>query len=73
MALIDNPADVPSPCIGICQLDEARRICIGCRRTPMEIAEWSGASSDRKRAILARLRQQPSGSAAPQYRREAGG
>ena len=30
---------VPSPCIGVCMLDEAR-CCLGCHRTVDEIAHW---------------------------------
>ncbi|RRC98682.1 DUF1289 domain-containing protein [Amphritea balenae] len=32
-----NP--VPSPCIGVCALDE-QDVCIACRRTAIEIGEW---------------------------------
>jgi uncharacterized protein len=34
---------VASPCIDICRLD-AKGVCVGCRRTLDEIAEWSRAS-----------------------------
>jgi uncharacterized protein len=44
-------AAVPSPCIDICRLD-AQGLCVGCRRTLGEIAEWSGASEARRREIL---------------------
>lgn len=30
----------PSPCIGVCQLDDAERLCVGCGRTVDEIARW---------------------------------
>jgi uncharacterized protein len=48
-----SPADtaVPSPCIDVCKLD-AQGLCIGCRRTIGEIAEWSQASDTRRREIL---------------------
>jgi uncharacterized protein len=49
---IDAPA--PSPCVDICRLD-AQGLCIGCRRTIDEIAEWSGASEARRREILRQL------------------
>ena len=45
----------PSPCIGVCQLDANGLYCLGCLRNLQEIAEWSGASNDRKQAILARI------------------
>ena len=46
-----------SPCVGICLLDPATRVCRGCLRTIAEIAGWPGASTAEKRAILARLDQ----------------
>ncbi len=42
---------VPSPCIEICRLD-ARGLCVGCRRTLGEIAEWPQAADARRREIL---------------------
>jgi hypothetical protein len=50
------PADVPvpSPCVDVCRLD-AQGLCIGCRRTIDEIAEWSRASEVRRREILRTL------------------
>ena len=44
-----------SPCLGICLVDPATRMCRGCRRTIAEIAGWYDASPAEKRAILARL------------------
>ena len=45
---------VPSPCINVCVLDEARALCIGCGRSLDEIAAWGNASDSEKRAIVAR-------------------
>jgi predicted Fe-S protein YdhL (DUF1289 family) len=42
---------VPSPCVNICRLDP-QGVCIGCRRTLAEIAEWSRASEARRREIV---------------------
>jgi predicted Fe-S protein YdhL (DUF1289 family) len=42
---------VPSPCRNICQLK--RGICIGCGRTPEEIARWPTAPDDERRRIRA--------------------
>jgi uncharacterized protein len=47
--MIDVP--VASPCVDICRLD-VQGLCIGCRRTIDEIAEWSRASEARRREIL---------------------
>jgi uncharacterized protein len=50
-----KPAAVASPCVNICRLD-AQGLCIGCRRTLGEIAEWSQASDARRLEILGALR-----------------
>lgn len=50
-------AAVDSPCVGICQLDMAADICIGCFRTRAEVAAWSAASDENKRDILANVRE----------------
>ena len=44
-----------SPCLGICLMDPATRMCRGCLRTVDEIRVWYTASADEKRSILARL------------------
>jgi predicted Fe-S protein YdhL (DUF1289 family) len=52
--MVDTPlraAAVPSPCIDVCRLD-AEGLCVGCRRTLNEIAEWSSAGEARRREIL---------------------
>jgi predicted Fe-S protein YdhL (DUF1289 family) len=43
--------NVPSPCVGICIVDDAR-VCIGCRRSLEEIAAWSTATNEQKRRML---------------------
>jgi uncharacterized protein len=47
-------SSVPSPCVDICRLD-AQGLCVGCRRTLQEIAEWPGAGDARRREILREL------------------
>lgn len=50
-----TPADaetVASPCVRNCCLDDAQ-ICLGCGRSLDEIRDWSAASNDEKRKILA--------------------
>jgi uncharacterized protein len=44
-----------SPCLGICLMDPATRMCRGCLRTIDEIRGWYEASPADKRAILDRL------------------
>ena len=46
---------VPSPCVAICQMDEANRFCIGCGRTLDELRDWIIMTADEKRAVLARI------------------
>jgi predicted Fe-S protein YdhL (DUF1289 family) len=50
-----TPSIVPSPCTGVCRLDEVTGFCLGCGRSDTEIAEWSQAGNERKRAIWAEL------------------
>lgn len=44
-----------SPCIGICKLDDAGALCIGCQRSPAEIGAWPRADEDERRQILERV------------------
>lgn len=46
---------MPSPCITVCQVDDATGCCIGCYRSIDEIREWPILSADEKRAVLARI------------------
>lgn len=48
-------AAVPSPCINVCRLD-AQGLCLGCRRTLAEIAEWPQAGDARRLEILSALK-----------------
>jgi predicted Fe-S protein YdhL (DUF1289 family) len=62
-AALSGQAGVPSPCIDICRLDD-QGLCIGCRRTIEEIAEWSRASEARRREILRALEFRTTGKTA---------
>ena len=44
-------ASVPSPCIGVCRIDEATGWCAGCWRTLDEIAGWGTADDATRRRI----------------------
>ena len=46
---------VESPCVGVCEIDEANGVCAGCLRTLEEIALWGSSSAPQRREILARL------------------
>ena len=53
----DSPSaiDPPSPCVGVCAINEQTQWCDGCFRSLEEIAGWWDYSPDQKRAVLARL------------------
>ena len=46
-----------SPCISVCRMNDATRLCEGCFRTGGEIAVWSGADDAAKQAIWLRITQ----------------
>jgi predicted Fe-S protein YdhL (DUF1289 family) len=49
-------SEIPSPCIGVCELDPSSGLCAGCMRTLAEIAAWPDAGDDARVAIVQRLR-----------------
>ena len=55
MTVAATDAHPASPCLGICLMDPATRMCRGCLRTIDEIRAWYEASAAEKHAILARL------------------
>lgn len=50
-----SPA-VPSPCSGVCRLDE-QKVCLGCFRHVEDIREWRSADDERRRVICAQAAQ----------------
>ncbi|RXT52530.1 hypothetical protein B6S44_17315 [Bosea sp. Tri-44] len=46
---------ISSPCIKVCVIDPASRLCQGCGRTLQEIAQWSRFSEAERLAIMATL------------------
>jgi uncharacterized protein len=44
-----------SPCISVCRLDPASKVCVGCGRTIAEIAAWPDLSDAERQAIIRRL------------------
>jgi predicted Fe-S protein YdhL (DUF1289 family) len=48
-------SSAPSPCVGICKLNEATTHCLGCKRTLEEIASWRDYSSQQRQHILQQL------------------
>lgn len=53
------PADAPevaSPCISVCEMDEASGLCTGCYRTLAEIATWGRLPNQQRWEIVQSLR-----------------
>ena len=48
-ALAEGP---PSPCISVCQIDDATGLCLGCRRTIDEIRDWIIMSPEERQRLL---------------------
>jgi len=47
--------EIDSPCVKICVIHPAEKICAGCYRTSDEIAAWSRMSPEARRAVMAEL------------------
>ena len=47
--------EVESPCIKICVVHPAARICTGCLRSIEEITRWSRMNPEERRAVMAEL------------------
>jgi hypothetical protein len=60
---VDASDFVPSPCISVCRMDAATGLCEGCWRTLDEIAGWSRASEEGKRAVWEALLARTEGKA----------
>lgn len=47
--------EVASPCINVCVIHPAERICTGCLRTIEEISNWSQMTPETRTALMADL------------------
>ena len=47
--------EIESPCIKICLIHPAARICTGCHRTIEEIGGWTRMTADQRREVMAEL------------------
>lgn len=45
----------PSPCTGVCRIDESSGFCIGCLRTLDEIGRWGILDPRARYAVLEQL------------------
>lgn len=48
-------AEIESPCVKICVIHPAERLCTGCLRTIEEIGAWSRMTAPERRAIMEAL------------------
>ncbi|WP_424179520.1 DUF1289 domain-containing protein [Yoonia sp. TsM2_T14_4] len=48
-------AEIDSPCIKICVIQPATRLCTGCLRTIDEISAWSRMTQEARAAVMADL------------------
>jgi predicted Fe-S protein YdhL (DUF1289 family) len=48
---------LPSPCLGICQINAKSKFCDGCYRTIDEIAEWGAIDDEERRSIWTVLKR----------------
>jgi len=47
--------EVDSPCVRICVIHPAARLCTGCLRSIDEIAAWSRMSPEERKTVMAEL------------------
>jgi predicted Fe-S protein YdhL (DUF1289 family) len=48
-----SEAEVQSPCIGVCSMDDSTGFCLGCYRTLDEIQQWWDLGNVQKQTVLA--------------------
>ena len=52
---MDKGIQIPSPCVGVCQINASTKYCLGCWRTLKEVAHWSRYSNDEKEILMTAL------------------
>lgn len=50
---------IETPCIAICRIDRATGVCIGCKRTIQEVANWLHYTDEQRHSIMAELDARP--------------
>jgi predicted Fe-S protein YdhL (DUF1289 family) len=45
-------AEVQSPCIGVCSMDDSTGLCLGCYRTLDEIQQWWDLGNTQKQIVV---------------------
>ncbi len=55
MIVMERELQIPSPCVGVCQINATTKFCLGCLRTLREVAHWSRYSNEEKHEVLQEL------------------
>ena len=55
MTNMDEPQEIPSPCIRVCAVSARSGFCIGCGRKLSEIGGWQKFTYAEKQAIIDEL------------------
>jgi len=45
-----------SPCINVCRIDPNTNLCVGCKRTIEEIANWIQYSDKQKQEVIKNIK-----------------
>ncbi len=48
-------AEIESPCVKVCVIEPASRLCTGCLRSIDEIGAWSKMTAEARSAVMAEL------------------
>jgi predicted Fe-S protein YdhL (DUF1289 family) len=51
---------IPSPCVGVCQINRENGYCLGCWRTIKELTSWARLDNDTRISLVEDLRQRQS-------------
>lgn len=54
---VNMQAEVKSPCIGVCAVDEVSGLCQGCYRTIDEIKGWWDMAQEDQKKLLTTLEE----------------
>ncbi len=67
-----NGQTLSTPCINICVIEPATRLCLGCLRSIDEISRWGSMSEAERRRIMQDLHRRDAGVSGPEKIRESG-
>ncbi|WP_420549201.1 DUF1289 domain-containing protein [Curvivirga sp.] len=54
---MSNLPEIPSPCTGVCKIEDDSQLCGGCLRTRDEIRNWRKSSNDDRLLVLQELKK----------------